>query len=823
MSILSRRGKKKTSSDAHRKTLKKDENLNAEEIEQEYEKDIGSDYCQANALMELEVWKAVSSLPWRWQGRRSRRSFTKITDKKQPGDNDCTHKYKKQSHFNTIRDATTSVEDEVVLRRILDIFALDDWSTDIEKLCLNAKDMCENNGTRKSVGNNNNDNDPLPNALTFTEIDIGSPLTPNSSARKSERQTSSSLINTNSKIRNSSQRRNGDWNLFSRCDFLSGFKTPTKVTSKSSWTPLRFNSSPRSWIFSTLSPITPLIARHVTEKAQESQSGRKASKAIPPSSLFYSSESPEISGKLGTMALKQSVDCMINHEAIILLDRVRKKRAQQRDAKDTGMYEGSYTTHEMGCCSNECNIELPNGLLYHSQSLSTPMKFPGVTSNCISPQSMANNKCSSSAFANMAGLTSQQKGDSYNFDNQCNKSSLNNDLHHFWANRVVPNWQILSSKTKKENERESLLCRMRVSKNRANSAIYLLWCEGLPATARQFLWPLAIGNELKITEELFEICSRQTKTRTESESLWQLHSSLLSSLEMDIQRTVEESHLSHVLQRKPNMKSDMLTVLEGFARYRPDVGYVQGMTYICSILLLHLEPTMAFICFVNVVSQDIFMSFFRFSNNRRKMFLTSISRIIETQHPDLNAHMEELGVAPDMYMVDWLVTLFARSLRLECLTRLWDCYALDGVSAIYRATLSVLTVLKSRILATDSIEQCLPILKNGPMSISEHQLFECYTILTINANDVTDLCAIAEECYSPRPVTVRSKQGNTCLRVRVYPGGSTSPVKMRDTCTTSFGTTPYSGEKRSCGGSFNESYNESPLSPVRNILGGSIM
>ena len=175
-----------------------------------------------------------------------------------------------------------------------------------------------------------------------------------------------------------------------------------------------------------------------------------------------------------------------------------------------------------------------------------------------------------------------------------------------------------------------------------------------------------------------------------------------------------------------------------------------------------------------------------------------------------------------MYMVDWLVTLFARSLRLECLARLWDCYALDGVSAIYRATLSVLTVLKSRILAADSIEQCLPILKNGPMSISEQQLFECYTILTLNSNDVTNLCAIADECYSPRPVTVRSKQGNTCLRVRVYPGGSTSPVKMKDIHTTSVGT-PSNGEKRYCLGSCNESYNESPLSPVRNILGGSIM
>ena len=89
------------------------------------------------------------------------------------------------------------------------------------------------------------------------------------------------------------------------------------------------------------------------------------------------------------------------------------------------------------------------------------------------------------------------------------------------------------------------------------------------------------------------------------------------------------------------------------------------MTYISSILLLYLDPAMAFICFVNLVSQDIFLSFFRFSSKRRDTFLTSILEIIAAQHPDMSAHLSDLGITPDMYLVDWLVTLFARSLRLD--------------------------------------------------------------------------------------------------------------------------------------------------------------
>ena len=211
--------------------------------------------------------------------------------------------------------------------------------------------------------------------------------------------------------------------------------------------------------------------------------------------------------------------------------------------------------------------------------------------------------------------------------------------------------------------------------------------------------------------------------------------------------------------------------------FRPDVGYVQGMTYISSILLLYLDPAMAFICFVNLVSQDIFLSFFRFSSKRRDTFLTSILEIIAAQHPDMSAHLSDLGITPDMYLVDWLVTLFARSLRLECLTRLWDCYMLDGVAAIYRATLSVMTVLKPQIMAADSLEECLPVLKSGPMSITESDLFEAYLVVDVRPDDVSTLSKMADACYSPRPVEVRSGRGTISMKVCVKGSPTSSPKK----------------------------------------------
>ena len=45
--------------------------------------------------------------------------------------------------------------------------------------------------------------------------------------------------------------------------------------------------------------------------------------------------------------------------------------------------------------------------------------------------------------------------------------------------------------------------------------------------------------------------------------------------------------------------------------YRPDLGYVQGMSFIAAILLLNLEEAEAFIVFANLVNRPLLAVFYR--------------------------------------------------------------------------------------------------------------------------------------------------------------------------------------------------------------------
>ena len=57
---------------------------------------------------------------------------------------------------------------------------------------------------------------------------------------------------------------------------------------------------------------------------------------------------------------------------------------------------------------------------------------------------------------------------------------------------------------------------------------------------------------------------------------------------------------------------DLRVVLEAFACHRPDMGYVQGMSYVAAMLLLHIpDRYMVFQCLANLLVRGHLLHFIR--------------------------------------------------------------------------------------------------------------------------------------------------------------------------------------------------------------------
>jgi len=268
-----------------------------------------------------------------------------------------------------------------------------------------------------------------------------------------------------------------------------------------------------------------------------------------------------------------------------------------------------------------------------------------------------------------------------------------------WTKQILPEW----------------------NKMKNNPKVRELWWHGVPTHLRGKVWQLAIGNSLHITKEMYEILVQKAQTlkQTATESCEErLHT--LSEITVDLKRTFPM--LSFFNEGGPQHEV-LRTILEAYALYRPDIGYVQGMSYIAAVLLLYLDTVDAFICMCNLLNRECHRAFYR-------MDIPLIERYYETFHcllkeflPKVETHLMGLGIRPEMYLLDWILTVYAKSLSLDIVSRIWDLYILEGDYFLFRVGLGLLRFFKKHILGSN-METCLKVLtKHNDEEIEEEDLF----------------------------------------------------------------------------------------------------
>ncbi|XP_041645184.1 TBC1 domain family member 12 [Cheilinus undulatus] len=280
-----------------------------------------------------------------------------------------------------------------------------------------------------------------------------------------------------------------------------------------------------------------------------------------------------------------------------------------------------------------------------------------------------------------------------------------------WNSEILPNWDTMKG-TRRVRE---------------------LWWQGLPPSIRGRVWSLAIGNELNITPELYEIflCRAKEKWRSYSEtssvndnesdggaSLADRESSL-DLIKLDISRTFP----SLFIFQKGGPYHDLLhSVLGAYTCYRPDIGYVQGMSFIAAVLILNLEEAEAFITFANLLNKPCQMAFFRVDHELMLKYFAAFEVFFEENLPRLFTHFQTNNLTPDLYLIDWIFTLYSKSLPLDVACRVWDVFCRDGEESLFRTGLGILRLFEDVLLQMDFIH-IAQFLTRLPEDLQSHTLF----------------------------------------------------------------------------------------------------
>ncbi|XP_054168521.1 TBC1 domain family member 12-like [Oppia nitens] len=274
-----------------------------------------------------------------------------------------------------------------------------------------------------------------------------------------------------------------------------------------------------------------------------------------------------------------------------------------------------------------------------------------------------------------------------------------------WNEEILPNWQKTRSQ-KKTNE---------------------LWWSGVPSLVRQRLWILAIGNDLNIIDDVYEQCVSRSKEKVWAKLSAECHEnedcccgeSTADLIKLDVSRTFPQLGL---FQENGPYHDILSELLGAYVTYRPDIGYAQGMSFLAAMLLLNMESAQAFVCLANLLNNPLLVSFFRVNQPVMNAYYKTFEEFFKENLPKLYKHFNDHKLSPDLYLVDYIYTLFSRSLPLDIASRVWDLFLRDGDEFIFRAALGILSMYYEELINLDFI-YLAQFLTKLPDDIDSDKLF----------------------------------------------------------------------------------------------------
>jgi hypothetical protein len=327
----------------------------------------------------------------------------------------------------------------------------------------------------------------------------------------------------------------------------------------------------------------------------------------------------------------------------------------------------------------------------------------------------------------------------------------------------------------------------------------LVW-QGVPPSVRGQVWGLELGNNLKITQELFEILEAKSQRAKEEEmrkrkeqdeaflraferkygatkredggdenenenengpngdstnetnsngepdpdegeqgdSIWVMgKENTVSLIPLDLPRTFP--CLSFFQVGGPS-HAPLGQVLEAYVCYRPDIGYVQGMSYLAAVMLLYMDTFPAFRCLANLLNTPILVCFYRMDMTEIRKYVYVLDSIMAEHIPRTHNHLRSLDISTDLYIMDWILTLFSKALPLDIATRVWDNYFLRGDTFLYATITGLLSYLAPQ-LESGTFDECLQLLTHLPQDMDEAGLFDHINGVNVSAKRLEELLA----------------------------------------------------------------------------------
>jgi hypothetical protein len=171
-------------------------------------------------------------------------------------------------------------------------------------------------------------------------------------------------------------------------------------------------------------------------------------------------------------------------------------------------------------------------------------------------------------------------------------------------------------------------------------------------------------------------------------------------------------------------QASLRRVLRAYSLYDPDVGYCQGMNFIAGMFITFVSEEEAFWLLVYVMNAKPcrMRGLFGVGMSEAHQVLYVAERLIAHFNPKLSKHFDKENIHVTMFVTQWLLTMYTSSFPFHIVTRVWDCFILEGWKVTYRVMLAVLDKATPDLLKL-GFEDILNYFKLLPFQINVNALF----------------------------------------------------------------------------------------------------
>ncbi|XP_003227751.2 TBC1 domain family member 10B [Anolis carolinensis] len=215
--------------------------------------------------------------------------------------------------------------------------------------------------------------------------------------------------------------------------------------------------------------------------------------------------------------------------------------------------------------------------------------------------------------------------------------------------------------------------------------------KGIPSSLRAKAWQL-LSNSKELLDQnpgKFEELERQT-----GDPKW------LDVIEKDLHRQFPFHEM--FAARGGHGQQDLYRILKAYTIYRPEEGYCQAQAPVAAVLLMHMPAEQAFWCLVQICEKYL-PGYYSAGLEAIQLDGEIFFALLRRASPIAYRHLKRYKIDPILYMTEWFMCIFSRTLPWCSVLRVWDMFFCEGVKIIFRVGL---VLLRNTLGSVDKLRSC---------------------------------------------------------------------------------------------------------------------